>query len=166
MLDWKSVGQELRGRLKTYTRQMDVRGAGVTLSAGDGVVSLSGLSGCKLGELIEFESGGFAILMNLEEETVGAVLLGNDAEVSVGMRWYRPGIVRPTRRKPAGPCRQPFGPAFGWRGTHPRFRNAPHRIPCPQHSGPQACFQAYGDGAYGGGCHGAHRPRPARIDYR
>ncbi len=93
MLDWKSVGLELRGRLKSYTRQMDVRGAGETLSAGDGIAILSGLSGCKLGELIEFETGGFAIVMNLDEDTVGAVLLGNDADVSLGTRAYGTGQV-------------------------------------------------------------------------
>ena len=93
LLDWKSVGRELKGRLKSYTPQLDVKGAGVTLTAGDGVVSLSGLSGCQLGELIEFETGGFGILMSLEEDSVGAVLLGNDAEVSVGMRAFGTGQV-------------------------------------------------------------------------
>ncbi|MBQ2816795.1 MAG: F0F1 ATP synthase subunit alpha, partial [Clostridia bacterium] len=66
-LDWKSIGNELRGRLKTYKRTNDVRGAGVTLYSGDGVVRLSGLMGSRNGELIEFESGGYGIVMNLEE---------------------------------------------------------------------------------------------------
>ena len=93
MLDWKSVGLELHGRLKSYTRQLDIRGTGETLSAGDGIAILSGLNGCKLGELIEFETGGFAIVMNLDEETVGAVLLGNDADVSLGTKAYGTGQV-------------------------------------------------------------------------
>ena len=93
LLDWKTVGQELKSRLKSYTRQMDIKGAGTTLTAGDGVVTLSGLTGCQLGELIEFESGGFGILMSMEEETVGAVLLGNDADVSVGTKAYGTGQV-------------------------------------------------------------------------
>jgi len=93
MLDWKSVGLELRGRLQYYTKQMDIRGAGEVLSAGDGVAVLSGLNGCKLGELIEFETGGFAIVMNLDEDTVGAVLLGNDADASLGTKAYGTGQV-------------------------------------------------------------------------
>ncbi len=92
-LDWKAVGRELKGRLKTYTPQMDIRGAGITLTAGDGVVSLSGLNGCQLGELIEYEEGGFGIIMSLEEASVGAVLLGNDANVAVGMRAFGTGQV-------------------------------------------------------------------------
>jgi F-type H+-transporting ATPase subunit alpha len=92
-LDWKAVGRELKRRLKSYTPQLDVRGAGVTLTSGDGVVSLSGLAGCRLGELIEYEDGGFGIIMKLGEESVSAVLLGNDAVVSVGTKAYGTGQV-------------------------------------------------------------------------
>ena len=93
MLDWKSVAAELKNRLDGYERRTDIRGAGVVLSAGDGVVQLDGLGGCKLNELLEFESGAFAIVMNLEEDRVGAVLLGNDAQAAVGMRAYGTGQV-------------------------------------------------------------------------
>ena len=48
MLDWKSVAAELKNRLDGYERRTDIRGAGVVLSAGDGVVQLDGLGGCKL----------------------------------------------------------------------------------------------------------------------
>jgi len=92
-MDWKSIGRELKGRLKAYSPHLDIRGAGVTLTAGDGVVTLSGLAGCKLGELIEYEDGGFGIIMNLGEDSVSAVLLGNDAIVSVGMKAYGTGQV-------------------------------------------------------------------------
>ena len=93
MLDWKNVAAELKTRLASYERRTDIRGAGVALSAGDGVVQLDGLGGCKLNELLEFESGAYAIVMNLEEDRVGAVLLGNDAQAAVGMRAYGTGQV-------------------------------------------------------------------------
>ena len=93
MLDWKNVAAELKNRLDSYERRTDIRGAGVVLSAGDGVVQLDGLGGCKLNELLEFESGAFAIVMNLEEDRVGAVLLGNDAQAAAGMRAYGTGQV-------------------------------------------------------------------------
>ena len=93
MFDFKSVGVELKSRLSSYVPLPDIRGAGHVLRAGDGVVHLSGLHGCRLGELIEFEEGGYAIVMNLEEEEVGAVLLGSDAEVSVGQSAYGTGQV-------------------------------------------------------------------------
>ena len=93
MLDWKNVAAELKNRLDGYERRTDIRGAGVVLSAGDGVVQLDGLGGCKLNELLEFDSGAYAIVMNLEEDRVGAVLLGNDAQAAVGMRAYGTGQV-------------------------------------------------------------------------
>ena len=93
MLDWKNVAAELKTRLASYERRTDIRGAGVVLSAGDGVVQLDGLGGCKLNELLEFDSGAYAIVMNLEEDRVGAVLLGNDAQAAVGMRAYGTGQV-------------------------------------------------------------------------
>ena len=93
MLDWKNVAAELKNRLDSYERRTDIRGAGVVLSAGDGVVQLDGLGGCKLNELLEFDSGAYAIVMNLEEDRVGAVLLGNDAQAAVGMRAYGTGQV-------------------------------------------------------------------------
>ena len=93
MLDWKNVAAELKNRLDSYERRTDIRGAGVVLSAGDGVVQLDGLGGCKLNELLEFDSGAYAIVINLEEDRVGAVLLGNDAQAAVGMRAYGTGQV-------------------------------------------------------------------------
>ena len=93
MLDWKNVAAELKNRLDGYERRTDIRGAGVVLSAGDGVGQLDGLGGCKLNELLEFDSGAYAIVMNLEEDRVGAVLLGNDAQAAVGMRAYGTGQV-------------------------------------------------------------------------
>ena len=92
-LDWKSIGRELRGRLKEYDKTADVRSAGQVLSCGDGIVRLDGLGACRNGELLEFECGGFGIVMNLEEDEVGAVLLGTDADVAVGMHAYGTGQV-------------------------------------------------------------------------
>ena len=63
MFDFKTIGVELKSRLSSYVPLPDIRGAGRVLRAGDGVVHLSGLHGCRLGELIEFEEGGYAIVM-------------------------------------------------------------------------------------------------------
>ena len=93
MIDFAQIGAELRARLNTYECHSDVRGAGKVTSAGDGVVHLDGLHGCRMGELLEFECGGFGIVMNLEDQSVGAVLLGSDADVAVGMRAYGTGQV-------------------------------------------------------------------------
>ncbi len=90
---WKTVGQNLRDRLDGYERGVDVRSTGKVLFAGDGILHIDGLNDCKLGEMIELESGSFAIAMNLEEKLVYAVALGEDAAVGVGMSAYGTGRV-------------------------------------------------------------------------
>lgn len=133
MLDWKSVGEELKGRLNKFVRQTDIRGAGQVLSAGDGVVQLDGLNGCKLNELIEFESGAFAIVMNLEEDRVGAVLLGNDAQAAVGMRAYGTGQVLsvPVGKELLGRVVSPLGQPLDNLGRFHTMALRPLESPAP-----------------------------------
>ena len=109
VLDWRSIGRELRGRLKDYSKTADIRAAGQVLSCGDGIVRLSGLDSCRNGELIEFEGGGFGIIMNLDEHEVGAVLLGTGADIAVGMHAYGTGQVLSV----------PTGPALAGRVVNP-----------------------------------------------
>ena len=90
---WKSVGQNLKERLGNYERAVEVRSAGKVQFVGDGVLHIDGLNECKLGEMIEMESGSFAIAMNLEEKLVYAVALGDDGAISVGMSAYGTGRV-------------------------------------------------------------------------
>lgn len=90
---WKTVGDSLKERLTGYERSVEVRSAGKVLFVGDGVLHIDGLNDCKLGEMIEIESGSFAIAMTLEEKLVYAVALGDDAGISVGMSAYGTGRV-------------------------------------------------------------------------
>ncbi|MCE5344266.1 MAG: F0F1 ATP synthase subunit alpha [Eubacteriales bacterium] len=90
---WKTVGQNLKERLGDYERTVDVRSTGMVLFVGDGILHIDGLNDCKLGEMIELESGGFAIAMNLEEKLVYAVALGEEDKATVGMHAYGTGRV-------------------------------------------------------------------------
>ncbi len=86
MLDWKTLGQTLETRLTdvksgTDITRVDVHSVGVTITSGDGVAVVDGLLDCVLGELIEFDGGGSGIVMNLNRNNVGVVLLGNEASV-------------------------------------------------------------------------------------
>ncbi|MEG2621318.1 MAG: F0F1 ATP synthase subunit alpha [Clostridia bacterium] len=133
MLDWSTVGQELRARLDHYEKKLDVRGAGEVISCGDGIVCLSGLDGCKNGELIEFESGSFAITMNLEEDSVSAVLLEGDEAVSSGMRGFGTGQVLsvPCGRKLLGRVVNPIGQPLDEAGVIHADEYRPIEAPAP-----------------------------------
>ena len=66
---------------------------GTVLQVGDGIARVYGLSNVSSGELIEFQSGLQGIVLNLEEDNVGAVLLGPSKEVKEGDTVKRTGRI-------------------------------------------------------------------------
>ena len=63
---------------------MAVRDIGTVLSAGDGVVWLHGLSGVRLNEIVLFPGDIAGLALNLEEDRVGAVVLGDHTKIKEG----------------------------------------------------------------------------------
>ena len=103
MLEWKTIGRALETRLKQVENEIDltkvnVQSAGVTLTSGDGVAMVSGLLDCVLGEMIEFDGGGNGIVMNLDRDSVGVVLLNGESSVPESAQ------ARGTGRVLAVPC--------------------------------------------------------------
>jgi F-type H+-transporting ATPase subunit alpha len=82
----------LRQEIENYERAIDVSEVGSVISVGDGIARIHGLEKVMAGELIEFPHGVSGIAMNLEEDQVGSVLLGESAEIKEGDE------VRRTRR--------------------------------------------------------------------
>ncbi len=66
---------------------------GTVLTVGDGVARIYGLKNAEMSELLEFENGVMAVVMNLEEDNVGAVLFGGAEKVSEGMIAKRTGRI-------------------------------------------------------------------------
>ena len=96
-----SLSEAIRSRLKSYEHTVTVRGAGQVLSAGDGIARISGLAGCRSGELVELNEGVFGIAMNLEQDRVDVVILNDEAKVREGDAAYCTGQVLSV---PAGDC--------------------------------------------------------------
>lgn len=86
MLDVRpdEVSAILREQLSNFKSEAELEEVGTVLQVGDGVARIYGLSGVQAGELIEFENGVEAMALNLEEDNVGAVLLGDSAGISEG----------------------------------------------------------------------------------
>jgi F-type H+-transporting ATPase subunit alpha len=74
----------LRQEIENYDRAIDVSEVGDVISVGDGIARIHGLQKVMAGELIEFPHDVAGIAMNLEEDQVGAVLLGDFAEIKEG----------------------------------------------------------------------------------
>jgi F-type H+-transporting ATPase subunit alpha len=87
------VSAILREQLSGFKSQVELEEVGTVLQVGDGVARIYGLSKVQSGELIEFESGLQAIVLNLEEDNVGAVLLGDSAGIKEGSTCKRTGKI-------------------------------------------------------------------------
>ncbi len=78
------VSQILRQQLEGIQTGTDLEEVGTVLEVGDGIARIYGLSNAESNELIEFENGIEAIVLNLEEDNIGAVLLGPTEEINEG----------------------------------------------------------------------------------
>jgi len=80
----EEITKILKEQLGGLSAGMDVSEVGTVLSVGDGIARLHGLERCMAGELLELPHGVMGIALNLEEDSVGAVLLGESFEIKEG----------------------------------------------------------------------------------
>ncbi len=78
------VSAILREQLSNFRSEAELEEVGTVLQVGDGVARIYGLTQAQAGELLEFENGLNALVLNLEEDNVGAVLLGESSEIKEG----------------------------------------------------------------------------------
>ncbi|MBO5999817.1 MAG: F0F1 ATP synthase subunit alpha [Lachnospiraceae bacterium] len=89
----EKISEVIRSQIKNYENAIIQNETGTVLTVGDGIARLSGLIDCMAGELLEFETGVFGMAQNLEENTVSAVLFGEDKGISEGQIVKRTGRV-------------------------------------------------------------------------
>ncbi|MBO6661074.1 MULTISPECIES: F0F1 ATP synthase subunit alpha [Roseivirga] len=87
------VSAILREQLSNFKSEAELEEVGTVLQVGDGVARIYGLSKAQSGELLEFDNGLNALVLNLEEDNVGAVLLGDSAEIKEGDTVKRTGRI-------------------------------------------------------------------------
>jgi len=87
------VSAILRQQLAGFKSAKELEEVGTVLQVGDGIARIYGLSNVGYGELIEFENGLQGIALNLEEDNVGAVLLGASTEIKEGSSVKRTGRI-------------------------------------------------------------------------
>ena len=87
------VSAILRQQLSGFKSEAELEEVGTVLQVGDGIARIYGLSKVQSGELIEFATGLQGIVLNLEEDNVGAVLLGESTKVKEGDTVKRTGKI-------------------------------------------------------------------------
>ncbi len=95
MIDIKpdEISAILRQQLSNFNASADLEEVGTVLQVGDGIARIYGLNGVRSGELVEFESGVKAIALNLEEDNVGVVLMGESGDIKEGAKVKRTGQI-------------------------------------------------------------------------
>ncbi len=95
MVDIKpdEISAILRQQLSNFNASADLEEVGTVLQVGDGIARVYGLNGVRSGELVEFDNGVKAIALNLEEDNVGVVLMGESTEIKEGDKVKRTGKI-------------------------------------------------------------------------
>ena len=110
----------LKSAIDSFDAGVETRSVGTVVEVGDGIAQIYGLDAALASELLEFPGDVLGMALNLEEETVGAVILGDYSTGDQGRRHGqdhrprrrgpgRPGADRP-RRRPARPAARRQGP--------------------------------------------------------
>ncbi len=83
----------IKNQIKNYKNKIELSDVGTVVTVGDGIARIHGLDNCMSGELLEFEGGIYAMALNLEQDFVGAVMLGSDDDIKEGDTVKRTGNV-------------------------------------------------------------------------
>ena len=89
----EEITEILKSQIKGYEKRIDVAETGVVLSVGDGIARVHGLEKAMAGELLEFPGDVRGMVLNLEEDNVGVVLLGEDQLIKEGDTVRRTGRI-------------------------------------------------------------------------
>lgn len=78
------ISKVIKEQIKSYSSTLDFSEAGTVIQVGDGIARVHGLYSAMSGELLEFPNGTYGMALNLDEESIGAVIMGSDAGIKEG----------------------------------------------------------------------------------
>ena len=162
------ISRVLREEIENYERAVNVAETGSVISVGDGIARIYGLENVMAGELIEFKGGVSGIALNLEEDQVGAVLLGEYSNIKEGdeVRAHGPHHVGSGGRGDDRPRGGRAGQADRRQGPDRNEGLQRHRAHRARRGRPPAGERAAADRHQGHRRDDSDRPRTARADHR
>ncbi|MFA7315137.1 MAG: F0F1 ATP synthase subunit alpha [Candidatus Magasanikbacteria bacterium] len=87
------VIEELKKHISAFQKTVEVEEIGTVIEVGDGIARMNGLTKCQSQEMLEFPGGVMGVALNLEEETVGAMILGEYEKIKEGDTVKRTGRI-------------------------------------------------------------------------
>ncbi len=89
----EEISSIIKEQIKKYENKLELTDVGTVTQVGDGIARVHGLEKCMAGELLEFPGQVYGMALNLEEDSVGAVLLGSDENIKEGDTVKRTGRI-------------------------------------------------------------------------
>src|ERR1700747_1293865 len=123
----EEISKIIREKIGSFAVDVDVAEVGSIISIGDGIARVHGVDKVMAGEMLEFPHGVYGIALNLEEESVGAVLLGDFTEIKEGDQVKRTGriISVPVGEEMLGRVVHALGQPIGGKGPVTTKQYAP-----------------------------------------
>ena len=89
----EEISAVIKEQIKNYQSKIQMDDVGTVIQIGDGIARLYGLEKCMAGELLEFDGGVYAMALNLEEDNIAAVMLGDEGNIKEGDPVRRTGRI-------------------------------------------------------------------------
>ncbi len=88
-LNINEISSIIKNQIKNYNKQIQVHEEGTVLTVGDGIVMVDGLNNVMLGELVKFPEDIYGMVLNLEQNVCGIVLMGDESKIKEGQKVLR-----------------------------------------------------------------------------
>ncbi len=114
----EEISSIIKQQIENYGAAVKTDDVGYVLQSGDGIARIYGLQSCMSGELLQFDNNVFGMALNLEEDNVGCVVLGDDREIKEGSAVKRTGktVQVPVGQNLIGRVVNPLGKALDGKG--------------------------------------------------
>ena len=162
------IAAAIRKNLEGFDPSIGKATVGRVAEVGDGIARVTGLPGCAVNELLEFEDGTKGLALNLDEESIGAVVLGEVDKINEGQAVKATGEILsvPCGDGLLGRVVDALGLPVDGKGPLQNVGDPPHGDPGARHHGPQAGARAAPDRHQGHRLDDPHRPWPAGAHHR
>ncbi|HVO39445.1 MAG TPA: F0F1 ATP synthase subunit alpha [Spirochaetia bacterium] len=129
----EEISTRIREEIRSYSRNMAVDEVGTVVELGDGIARIYGMRGAMAMEMLEFETGVYGLALNLEEDSVGAVILGDYLDLHEGGKVKRTGRVLevPVGHELVGRVVNPLGVPVDDKGEVKSGRRRPVEFKAP-----------------------------------
>lgn len=129
----EEISTLIKQQIEQYQSGIEVTDVGTVIQVGDGIARIYGLQNCMAGELLEFANGVMGMALNLEEENIGAVILGPYTEIREGDQVKRTGRIMevPVGEALLGRVVNPLGQPLDGKGPVETTDFRPVEAPAP-----------------------------------